>query len=195
MPSAGPVQSVRYDVIPRPPGSRPAPDESFDDETLACLHPVTAELARYWKSKCKAGGFPSRSDIDPIDLRGILSHIVLFDVVPQVSGQGAYRYKFRLVGNETMAVLGNVTGRFLDEVLPAASQVRTIGVLDRAVTGRKPLRNVGRVHIPRFDYCVSEAICLPLAEGDVINMAIGASVLWPEDSPPATVLKALQDQA
>jgi hypothetical protein len=77
-------------------------------------HPQIREFAAYWRRKRGDRRAPSRSDIDPFELRAYLPHIFILDVVPPDG-----RLKIRLVGTEmARAVGGDHTGRFVDEVTP-----------------------------------------------------------------------------
>ena len=55
---------------------------------------------------------PSRADLDPVDIVRLLPYLTLVDVL---SDSG--RYKFRLIGTETVKTLGkDLTGKYLDEM-------------------------------------------------------------------------------
>lgn len=76
-------------------------------------------LARYWFSKTLSGDVPRRADIDPLDFPTVLPNVMLLD---RIAGRSADddRYRFRLVGTHVALYTGReLTGRYLDEVLPA----------------------------------------------------------------------------
>jgi hypothetical protein len=54
-------------------------------------------LADYWSVRCKAGGVPTRADIDPLDFPDLLANIMLIERVMEA---GADRYRFRLAGTD-----------------------------------------------------------------------------------------------
>jgi hypothetical protein len=67
-------------------------------------------LHAYWRGKAAATGcIPLRSAVDPIELIGVLSCLIIVEIV-------AGRFRYRLVGTEVAANAGgDFTGRYLDE--------------------------------------------------------------------------------
>lgn len=57
-------------------------------------------LESYWQSKCVAGVLPSRQDIDPAEIRRLLAHIALIDVIQDGGG-----FRYRLVGTRVVQQL------------------------------------------------------------------------------------------
>ncbi|MGF1594831.1 MAG: PAS domain-containing protein [Kiloniellaceae bacterium] len=71
-------------------------------------------LLRWWRAKC-AGDIPDRADFDPADLKRLLPNIFMADVE-----QDPFRIRYRLVGTRATEATGmNITGRYLDELMPA----------------------------------------------------------------------------
>lgn len=69
-------------------------------------------LNDYWQAKAK-GGVPSRSDVDPVDVRELLPNLMMIDMV----GDPA-RFRYRLVGTRVVQYTGfDFTGRCLDEMV------------------------------------------------------------------------------
>ncbi|HVJ43186.1 MAG TPA: PAS domain-containing protein [Dongiaceae bacterium] len=86
--------------------------QDFERELGHSRHPQLAGLYRYWRSKCGDRRAPSRADILPEEIRSILPHILLLDIVGDVP-----RLKYRLAGTEFAHIYGaEVTGKFLDEI-------------------------------------------------------------------------------
>lgn len=74
-------------------------------------------LADYWFARCGQNGVPPRAAIDPIDFPALLPNIILIE---RVIEDGRDRYRFRLAGTDIARYTGReLTGRFLDEVVPA----------------------------------------------------------------------------
>lgn len=70
-------------------------------------------LYDYWDSKREHGALPARADIDPIELRGLLRHVVLAEVV-----DGGERIRYRLVGTGMVERWGaDFTGKHVDEIM------------------------------------------------------------------------------
>jgi hypothetical protein len=72
------------------------------------------DLLAYWQGKRgQDGRLPSRADIDPIELRFALGHLVLVEVE---RGE-RLRFRHRLVGSHIVERAGyDATGKYLDEI-------------------------------------------------------------------------------
>lgn len=74
-------------------------------------------LADYWFARRSSDNVPARTAIDPIDFPALLPNILLIERVIQ---DDADRYRFRLTGTDIARYTGReLTGRFLDDVVPA----------------------------------------------------------------------------
>jgi hypothetical protein len=83
---------------------------SFDVEILHSKR--IRKLNDYWLAKAK-GAVPSRSDIDPVDVRELLPNLMMIDM----SGD-PLRFRYRLVGTRVVQYTGfDFTGRCLDELV------------------------------------------------------------------------------
>lgn len=70
------------------------------------------KLNDYWQAKA-GGKVPSRSDVDPVDVRELLPNLMMVDIV----GDPA-RFRYRLVGTRVVQYTGfDFTGRCLDEMV------------------------------------------------------------------------------
>lgn len=70
------------------------------------------KLNAYWLTKAK-GGVPSRSEIDPVDVRELLPNLMMIDMVGD-----PVRFRYRLVGTRVVQYTGfDFTGRCLDEMV------------------------------------------------------------------------------
>jgi hypothetical protein len=80
--------------------------EALSDQRLLTLY-------TYWSAKRGQRVMPSRVDIDPGDVRALLPHLLLIDVI----GGGA-DFRYRLVGTEIERHIGRpITGRRFSETL------------------------------------------------------------------------------
>ena len=64
-------------------------------------HPDILKILAYWQGKCRGRGMPSRADVDPAELVGLLPYIILVDVVDDER-----RFVYRLVGTGEVDVRG-----------------------------------------------------------------------------------------
>jgi len=68
-------------------------------------------IYQYWLDIKADRDMPSRADFNPVDIPNLLAHVSLVDVE-----HGTGRYKFRLIGTETVRAMGfEPTGQYLDE--------------------------------------------------------------------------------
>jgi hypothetical protein len=131
--------------------------------------PRFRHLYDYWHGIRGARAMPSRRDIDPLDLKGLLGWLLLIDVE-----WAPLRFRFRLIGTEIVAIRGvDLTGRYLDEsafpaqdiVLRFNARVATepcIGFQSALDTMREARAG-----------CISR-LSLPLSsDGQKVNMIIG----------------------
>lgn len=122
------------DPISEAEGTEPArpevgPDSQMDPRPLESATTAAQEMASsfdvsivrserirklngYWQAKAR-GKVPSRSDIDPVDVRDLLPNLLMIDMV----GDPA-RFRVRLVGTRVVQYTGfDFTGRCLDELV------------------------------------------------------------------------------
>jgi hypothetical protein len=129
-------------------------------------------LEAYWQSKCHDGQLPSRKDIDPAEIRRLLAHIALIDVVTEGDG-----FRFRLVGTKVVRQLSyDPTGQQLSE--GAATGKGT--PFWEFLTGIVRDRCRGSIELPYFGTNVSfgsiRIVGLPLvAEGAIDKILLGFS--------------------
>jgi hypothetical protein len=92
-------------------------DQRLREETDAPLSPLGREFLAYWHGKSPAdGGFPTRGDVSPGEIVGMLPYIFILDVLPET--QDGPDYRFRLVGTAIVDLEGEHTGRLLSEMFP-----------------------------------------------------------------------------
>src|SRR5437773_1788952 len=114
----------------------------FIDRQLGFLHPANRAALAYWRTKAPDGTMPSRTQIDPIGMRGFLPHVGLAEIAMEGGGP---RYRVRLAGTIIEEVFGPVTGRPLDEALPPPIAERWRLIFDIAFGAQSPIRATTRV--------------------------------------------------
>ena len=121
---------------------------------------MVRSLHRWWldKSGCD---IPDRTDLDPADLRRLLPNLFIADVEHE-----PFRIRYRLVGTRAIEATGfDITGRYLDDLLPAGIDEPWMDYYHRAYRSRLPL--FGAIAAPtrsggRFTY---EFGLFPLRKG------------------------------
>ncbi|WP_338033045.1 PAS domain-containing protein [Hwanghaeella grinnelliae] len=132
--------------------------------------PSLEEFLSYWDSKKSGRTFPSRLDLDPVDIPNMLPFVFLVDVL----GQG-HDFRYRLVGTDIVRnTKKDFTGYLLSEIREIGSQGKLIEMYQRTVadkapvTERLPFKTRGGVK-KFYDVAVT-----PLSRnGEVVDMLFG----------------------
>ena len=136
--------------------------------------PQQQKFYDYWRSKCRAGSFPSRSDILPEDIQAQLPMTTIMERVEPGNG-GERRYRHRLAGTGYWKLYEQeIQGLHVDE-LPIGCRVdywhRT---LDKVIETRKPYVGVTRPNTPNGSHLALFWARLPLSEnGTDITSILG----------------------
>lgn len=134
--------------------------------------PCLRQLYAYWDERRQGREFPARHDLDPLDFRYALGHLLLLDVLGE-----PLRFRFRLHGSLLTERAGyDMTGRLVEELPHPANRRMLIERCRMLVAERQPMAVVHeRILGPRrFGY---EAVWLPLAkDGHTIDMLLGGLV-------------------
>lgn len=166
-------------------GENQPPSDQSASETAAALKfreagagnllpnaPILHRLLAYWQSKCGSDGrLPSRTDIDPLDLRGMLPNIYLIDVLPDG------KFRLRLLGEAHVAVYGHgLVGRIIDDIFPPHSAAEFNRLYAAVVKRRTYLINRGQVTWwQSHEWLRFEGLHAPLAsDGVTIDCIFGA---------------------
>jgi hypothetical protein len=95
---------------------------------------------------------------------------------------GISRYRVEYAGANFTNVLGDQTGRFIDEWVPATLLPRWIGLFDAVLGGGIPLRITTRFEFPALAYASGEMFIAPLAdETGKTNLVIMGVYLKPRE--------------
>jgi hypothetical protein len=137
------------------------------------MRPELRKVQAYWESKHRpGGGLPRRADIDPLELRFALGHLILTDVE-----HGAPpRFRHRLVGSHIADYLGyDATGAYLDALAAKQLAARVLAAYrEVAATGTPFKQSLDEILDDR--YVRAEILRLPLAEdGQTVDMILSAA--------------------
>jgi hypothetical protein len=139
----------------------------------APVDPILLRLYHYWDSKRRGRQMPSRADIDPAELRALVYHVMIYDVV-----EPGPLYRIRLVGQAIVDFVGaNNTGKVVTDTMPPAAGRRMVEILNSVVTNRAPRFRAGYAHWHRDkSYRKFEACFLPLSPDDrTVNKILGGT--------------------
>ncbi|HEY1961365.1 MAG TPA: PAS domain-containing protein [Rhizomicrobium sp.] len=129
------------------------------DASLSFEAPKLVDVAELWREKVRDNGLPHRSDFHARNLKEVLPHVIIAD---RVEANGESRYRFRLMGTVISELLGEHTGKFVDEAVISPFRERWSAVLDSASEAGCPLRIFGRLEYRQQDYIAMEIMAAPL---------------------------------
>jgi len=138
--------------------------------------PRLARLYEYWLSRKGTRRFPSRRDIDPIDFRYVLGHVMLVDVL-----RDPVRFRVRLHGSD-MARRANydLTGKFLDDLPIADYRDYVIDRCKGLVADGEPIL-VHHNRVLDFRLRQYEALWLPFSESGVEVTMLLCALIYDDD--------------
>lgn len=137
-------------------------------------------LIGYWAGKRQGRRFPARADFDPLELKPLLGHLLMVDVVREP--EDAPRFRYRLFGSEFVFYHGaDLTGRWLEDIANP-------GFRNELLDYYRSVANDGEIRTISYDYIVGDkrhrfqAVLLPLAaDGKMVNIVLGCGV--PVETP------------
>jgi hypothetical protein len=138
-------------------------------------------LIGYWAGKRQGRRFPARADFDPLELKPLLGHLLMVDVVRGPENQ--LRFRYRLFGSEFVFYHGaDMTGHWLEDIANPGFREELLEIYRSVV-------NEGEVRTLSYDYLRDDhrhrfqAVLLPLAsDGSTVNIVLGCGV--PIESTP-----------
>jgi hypothetical protein len=132
-------------------------------------------LIATWRSFASRG-LPSRKDFTPRNLKSLLRNVAIYERV----ANGKVRWRVRLMGTAFSDVMGDLTGKFLDEAIPPAHLPRWHASLEAAIEAGAPLRFLGRADSVGQPFMVGEFFEAPILSDDgQPNMILAAGLFAP----------------
>lgn len=133
------------------------------DATLAFEAPTLKKALALWREKADGCGVPSRREFGARVLKAHLPHLTIVDAVDE--GQ-VRRYRFRLMGTAIAELLGDHTGKFIDEAIVSPFRERWTAVMATPLAAGAPVRIFGRVEYNNLDFLAMEILLAPLRDDD-----------------------------
>ncbi len=133
------------------------------DWSLAMTREPTRLACEYWRSRCGSSWAPQRTDIAPAAMRKFIAHVGLVTIE---SAGGRNLYTIRHAGTEWENVFGPMSGKRLDEFLPAAIENRWRDVFDSVCGAMAPLRVTTRIEFRGKTWLRTELFVAPLRGAD-----------------------------
>jgi hypothetical protein len=130
------------------------------DPTLAFVHSDFPRMLDVCRAQAGNKPMPARRSMTPRVLKDFLPRVAINERV-SVSPP---RFTWRLMGTHVAQVLGERTGKFIDEDAPPRQVARWNANLDLVLRVGRPLRFAGRVLANDKTYLASELLFMPLAD-------------------------------
>lgn len=145
-------------------------------------------LFDYWSDICQGSRFPSRIDIDPLDIAKLLPYVFLGDIDP-----AGPEYTYRLAGEEIVAVFNRYNGQKglsgvkLGDSLPPDKAEMIRNRWRPLVENRAAIYMRGLVYSTLDSFALGERLILPLSNsGDLVDGFLGLTAChWHKKDSPA----------
>jgi len=161
------------------------------DPQLAFVTPQLKAALDVWRTRCGARRMPGRADMTIQELKFALPHLAFLGLVREGD---RLRYKVRLMGSELDAFITPMTGRFVDEAVPARFAEKWSALWRPAIETRAPFRTAGRAEFRDRRSYVAETLYAPLADdGETVDalMIVSFYHLHDEDASPTAIANRL----
>jgi hypothetical protein len=124
-------------------------------------NPKLRRLYEYWSERRGDRKWPTRADLDPIDMRFVLGNVILAEVLPETPP----RYRIRLHGTTLAQRVGyDLTGKMLDDMPVPEFRDMSRRSFDKVVRTGEPLHVIAdRMVDDRMQHY--ESILMPLSNG------------------------------
>lgn len=150
------------------------------DSRLAFDRPELTMLRDVWRSRAAKVGLPSRHDLGAHALKSVLRHLSIMERV--VDAERGSRYRVLHMGSYMAAVMGEKTGSFIDESIPAQLLPRWTTPFDTVLETRTPLRIISNFEHQKLDYASGESFLAPLSsENGDANLLMSCLYLKPRE--------------
>jgi hypothetical protein len=147
-------------------------DPALPDRLRSTENEAFARFFDYWQSKMGVDCLPRRADIEPTEIPQLLANIFLVDVVAGAPP----RFCFRLVGTRIVEMEFEMTGRYLDELVPQVYDTAMGRHYLDAVAGKIYLRRTN-LHWRQREHIDYDVLLLPLADdGVAVNRLFGLAI-------------------
>ena len=153
-----------------PEGSEVEFDAIFDEEFIKI--PEFQTLLKYWASKRGDRVFPSRKDINPVDLKEILPNVFIFELIMQE--RKLVDVKATLLGTAVVNLYGESTGDSVNNAQDKEVGPRVLSMCQKCIDAKGPMANQVNVLTPdRPHISVSSLYCPLSSNGTDIDKIIG----------------------
>ena len=130
---------------------------------------VLRGLYAYWRQQSPPNRLPGRADIDPVDIRNALPHVMLIDVL-----ESRRDFVYRLVGTHIVQAAGfDFTGWTVAEFFASTSDDGRIEEYVQVAAEGHPRYGYYRMLDPDRSHFFYERLIMPLAaDGEKVDMLL-----------------------
>ncbi len=150
------------------------------DESLAFARLELRSLLSVWRGFAIGERVPSCKDFTPRVLKSLLRNVAIYERVTN----GKVRYRVKLMGTAFTDVMGDVSGKYLDEAMPKEFLPRWSAALDSVLDAGMPLRFVAKSDTGKKAYLCGEFLGAPLLSDENSPTMVLAAAHF---APPAPV--------
>jgi len=137
--------------------------QSVCDATARFTHPDLRRLLGVWRKQARTGGIPRHTDMPLRVLRPFLADIALYECLEEACER---RWQVREMGQSFAHIMGDLSGRFLDDAISAEFLPRWNAALDCTLVHRAPLRFLSRMATNGMGFLNGEYFSAPLLASD-----------------------------
>jgi hypothetical protein len=138
------------------------------DASCAFDNPTLSDLLALWRDEAK-DGIPLRNAMTARKLQPFMRNIAIYE---RIGEDLQRRYRVRLMGSGIVQYYGELTGKYVDEVVPEKYLPRWYALSDLPLLSGKPVRLVLRADTFDKSYLVAEYFCAPLASDNGLTKFI-----------------------
>lgn len=124
--------------------------------------PDLAAALAMWRDHCPPDGLPTRRSLTPQVMRRFLKKVAIFERI--AAPFGTFRYRARLTGQEFALAYADLSGKYLDEVVPAKYLVRWKKLGDVVLAWGGPVRYLTVTEAFGREYSALEHFIAPLLD-------------------------------
>lgn len=132
---------------------------------------VLSKVLDYWRAKRGNRFMPQRHDIEPAELRDVLAHLQITEVIDSGS-----RFRYRLVGTAIVEAFGaEFTGKYVDELVSGERDSFVHACYRAVCASRRPAFVRSKYVTTRNVDLIANRVLLPLSkDGGSVNQILGA---------------------
>jgi len=162
------------------------------DPSLNFESPALHDLLAIWREQSGSDAIPHRGKLTARILKSHLGHISIIERMEESPS----RYRVRLLGTQLVQALGEMQGKYLDEVIAPDVVPHWNARLDLTLAENRPLRFISRVDMKKLYFLRSETMWAPLAsDRESPSIVLMAAILTFNQSMSADNVVALTNLA